>query len=155
MRPANGTKMKPSSSTGCSGSVVACEVAIMLLVFIDAVPNSVAGAASQMDTSSTSPGPTVRAAMRWLPSVSENNRVARCASNWRVTASSMSIIWMAAAFGGGFAASIALRLGPIVDRKLAQPDSRIAPMATITEIWIRRMRPVSVAPLGACWCKAV
>ncbi len=75
MRPANGTKMNPSSSTGCSGSVVACEVAIIaLLLLTGAVPNSVAGAASQMETSSISPGPTVREAMRWLPRVSENKR---------------------------------------------------------------------------------
>ena len=85
MRPANGTKMNPSSSTGCSGSVVACEGAIIEEVLTGAVPNSVAGAASQIDTSSTSPAPTVREAMRWLPSVSENIRDLAARASWRVT----------------------------------------------------------------------
>ena len=129
---------------------------LLLPVFVGAIPNSVAGAtASQMDTSSTSPGPTVREAMRVLPRVSENNRVVRCVSRWRVTASSISMIWIAAAFGAGFAASMAPRLGPMVGRIDAHPDSSVTPMVAMTQIPSPRRRSVTVARSGASLREAV
>ncbi len=120
MCPTKGTLMRPSASTTCSGSVVPCAVD-RPRGSARPSPNSVAGGASQMLTSTASPIP-IRLAFPAgaLPSESENVSWCSRAFNCCVSAPLTSMTWIA---GLVPASSMVCKVGPEPGNN-EQPASR-------------------------------
>src|SRR5450830_823805 len=91
--PANGTLMVPALFTICSGNVVTRAPEAPDLGSPTAEPNKLAGGASQIEISITSPAPTFPVTTE-LPKVSENKERCWLDNTLRATASLMSITCM-------------------------------------------------------------